>query len=731
MFILQECGEEVRDLSSEEIVLDGDVSKRLKNFDLQQNSPTSSGCGEDGSIAAEEKKASYLSIIFLIFMVTVYPGFIAILYLYFVFYIKPRMLEACSQSNICNLTVENFGLLHISYNDDKVYHARYMVDEILPAFSEAIINEYKLAAKFFNGKKVTKICRILLEDNEDGDISNSALNKSKESDGKLIDDSTDLTRKKNMENYVQIGDFNLSDDHSHSQTYIGDLPVNDSGFMNISSSVNKMPYNYEESELTDFSSKTERYCKTLLKVDYNMLKEKPVTAKNCSKAPVECFGTSSHELSMSFVKQSNSEKTNASTSSSSISVDNDNKFSYNLTSWTRGETEKSHKESNKIQNGEDNKGDDRSHDQRNATDLQDNCFLWVSFVDDASLQGSNDENNESNYSPEKKGISHETPIVDDPNLGNVLTLTTDSSHGQHTNWSLLTDVSSVVYGDFKINADSGNANTSNEFSIELVGKCENKSNNIAEFSGQVLQNESESHDALKNTLSKQGNGSKKLAEVCVVERVDCEMKSGISCVPCCSLKMDKACSKIARNNNISALATDCRSDRDFSSEIDNSDSNHCILKGSCSVLYETCDKLKDPNLCMAIGDLSNDYGDCDITHKTSQGARSKFKKTEDTKFPQCNYNNVTGRNGISRDKSYVLITIIEKFLEGLKRKSEVQNSIFDKSKKMCDMPSIYVKKEKERHERNTVKIQGRTKLGCIYITVDGAKVHGKMLTYQR
>ena len=50
---------------------------------------------------------------------------------------------------------------------------------------------------------------------------------------------------------------------------------------------------------------------------------------------------------------------------------------------------------------------------------------------------------------------------------------------------------------------------------------------------------------------------------------------------------------------------------------------------------------------------------------------------------------------------------------------------------MCDMPSIYVKKEKERHERNTVKIQGRTKLGCIYITVDGAKVHGKMLTYQR
>ena len=631
---LQECEEELKDLSSEEIVLHNDVSERLENLNLQDDSPPSTGCGEDGSIVTEEKKASYLSIIFLIILVTVYPGFNAILYLYFVLYLKPRKHETCGQSNICDSTVENFGLLHTRYNDSEIYDAIYMLDEKLAACLKARINEFKLTPNLYNGKKVTKNCRTLLEDNEDGYISNSGLNTSEDSDGKLIDDSTGLIRRKTMENYnVQIDNFNVSDVHSHSQTYIGDLPVNGSDFMNIFSSVNKMAYNYEESELTDFSSKTEGHCEMQLKAEYNILKENPATSKNCSKAPVECFGTSSHgcnELNMSFVIQSSNEKTVASTSNSKISVD----------SWTREVTEKSHKENNEIQNDVDNKGDRRFHDQRNVTDLQDNRLPWVSFVDDAPLQEGNDENDESNYSPEKQGVSRETPTVDEPKLGKVLTLTTDSIHCQDQNCSSLTDVSNVVYGDFKVHADSGNPSTSNEYSIELVSKCENKSNMIAEVSSQVLRDESGSHHALNNTLNKQGNDREKMSDVCVVEHVGWEMKSGKCSLPCSSLKMQKAYSKISHDNNISAFATDCRisSDWDCSSEID---------------------------------------------------------------------------------------------LEGLKCESEVHNSIFDKLKEMSDMPSIYLKRENERRERNTVTIQGRTKLGCIYRTVDGAKVHGKMLAYQR
>ena len=292
----------------------------------------------------------------------------------------------------------------------------------------------------------------------------------------------------------------------------------------------------------------------------------------------------------------------------------------------------------KIQNDVDNKGDGRFHDQRNVTDLQDNRLPWVSFVYDAPLQGGNDENYESNYSPEKQGVSRETPTVDEPKLGKVLTLTTDSIHCQDQNCSSLTDVSNVVYGDFKVHADSGNSSASNEYSIELVSKCENKSNMIAEVSGQVLRDESGSHHALNNTLSKQGNDREKLSDVCVVERVGWEIKSGKCSLPCSSLKMQKACSKISHDSNISAFATGCSisSDWDCSSEID---------------------------------------------------------------------------------------------LEELKRESDVHK--FDKLKEMSDMPSIYLKRENERLERNTVTIQGRTKLGCSYITVDGPKVNGKMLAYQR
>ena len=701
---LQECGEELKELSSEEIVLEGDVSKRLENVHLQHNSPTSSGCGEDGSIVAEEKKASYLSIIFLIFMVTVYPGFIAIIYLYFVLYVKSRMLEVCGQSNIYNSTVENFGLLHIRYNDNEIYHARYMVDEIWPACLEAIISEYKLAAKLFIGKKVS---RALLEDNEDGDISNSTLNTSEDSDGLMIDDSTDLSRKKPMENSVQIDDFNISDDHCHCQTYGSDLPVNDSGFINISSSDNEMPCNYEESELSDFSSKTECQCEIQLKVGYNILEENSATAENCSKAPVECFGTSNHgcnESNMSLAIQSSSEKTDASTSSSNISVDNDGQFSYSHTSWTGEVAGKSHKENNEIQNGEDNKEDARLRDRINVSHLQDNCLPWVSFVDDAPLQEGNDENDESNYRPKKQGVGRKTPIVDDPKLGKVLTLTTDSIRCQDQNCSPLTDVSSVVYGDFKILADSVNPNTSNECSTELVGKCGNKSNNSTEVSDQLLQNESGSHQTLNNT-----------------------------CVPCCNLKMRKVYSEISHDNNISALTADCivSSHQDCSSEIDKSDGNHFTSKGSSNILYKIGGKLRDPDPSLINVDLSNNYGDYDMTHNRLERASNRCKKVEDTKFRQFNYDNVTSRSDISRDQRCILIITTDKFLDGLKWESEILNSICDKSKEAPNLPSFYLKRENERRERNTMEMQGRTKLGCIYTIVDGAKLHRKMLIYQR
>ena len=747
-------------MSLEEIVLDGDNSERLENVNLQHDSPPSTGCGENGSIIAGEKKASYLSISFLNFLVAIYPGFIAIFYLYFVLYLKPRKYKACGQSNICDSTAENFGLLHIRYNDNEIYLATYMLDEKLPACLEAKINQFKVATKLYNGKKVTRNCRTLLEDSEDGDISNSGLTTSEDSDGKLIDESISLIRRKTMKNYnVQIDYFTISDDHSHSETYIGDLPVNDFHFMNISSSVNEMPYNYEESKLTDFFSKTEGHCQLQLKADCNIMKENPVTAKSCSKAPIECFGTSGHgcsKLNMSFEIKSSSEKTDLSTSSSDGSVHNDDKFSYNHTSWTGGVTGKNHKENNKIQNGEDIKGDGCFHDRRNVTNLLVNCLPRVGLVDGAPFQGGNDENDESNYSPEKQGISCETSTVDDPKLGKILTLTTDSIHCQNHNCSPLTDISSVVYGDFEIHANSRNPNTPNEYPIELAGKCENKSNSITEVSSQILQSESGSHHALdsnsitevssqilqsesgshhalNNTLSKHSNDREKLPDICVVKCVGWEMKIGTCYVPCCSVKMQKVCSEISHDNNISALTTDCNisSDEDSSSEIDNSDRNHCPSKDSSSILCETCDKLRDPHLCMAIVDLSNYYRDCGITHNSSERASSKCKKSEDTKFPQFYYNNVTGRIGISRDRCYILISITEKFLDGLKRESEVHNSVIDKSKEMPDMLSIYLKRENQRHKRNTVKIQGCTKLGFISVPVDGAKVHGKMLTYQR
>ena len=627
----QECEEVLKDLNSEEIALDVDISERL-DVNLEHEV---TGCGEDGDIITEEKKTSFIK------------GIMSLIIL-------------------------------------------------------AIVNEFKLPSQLCNGTKVTENCRTFVEHNEDGEISNSGLN-TEDSDGKLIDDSNGQMKKKTMEsNNVQIDDFNLSDDHSHSHIYIDDLPVNDSGFTNICNSVNEIPYNYEESELSNFSSKTEGHCEMQLKADYNVLKENPATTKDCSKAPVECFGTSSHccnELNMTLAIQSSREKPDASTNSCNVPVDDDNKFNYSHTVGAGGVKEKSHKENNEIQNGEDNKGGSRFNDRGNVTDLQDKCLSTVSSVDDAPLQGGNNENDESNCSLEKQGIDHKTPTVDDPKLGKVSTLTTDFIRCQDQNYSPLTDVSNVVYGDFKILADSVNPNTSDECSNELVSKCENRCNNSTEVSGQVLQNESGIHQAQNNT-----------------------------CVPCCSLKMRKAYSKISHDSNSSALTTNCIKslDQDCTSEIDNSDRNHFTSKGSSNIVYETGEKLRDPDPCLTNFDLSNDFGDCDITHNSSEGASNRCKNSEDTKFRKFNYDNVT-----SRDQRYVLISIIDKFLDGLKCESEVHNSICGKSKETPDMPSYYLKRGNERRERNTVEIKGRTKLSCIYITADGAKNHGKMLTLQR
>ena len=61
----------------------------------------------------------------------------------------------------------------------------------------------------------------------------------------------------------------------------------------------------------------------------------------------------------------------------------------------------------------------------------------------------------------------------------------------------------------------------------------------------------------------------------------------------------------------SGLTKDCSSslDQDCSSEIDFSNGNYCVSKGSISILYDACHKLRRIDSWVVIGDLKSDYED--------------------------------------------------------------------------------------------------------------------------
>lgn len=459
-------------MRAKEVDLDDNVSEKLQDASLETNSPVTAWFREDESSVTN----LLLRFVVLLFLVSVYPGFVIILCFYVALVplcsisreqeayhengkienktqdrrrreekmmrkIKKRKIMRCceirndtseipngycySRRNNQYSTDKNLNLSYDRYNNNKVSVARDMEEDELLVCSKATSNKLKLPLKLDKGKlsgnnllgqnyskRVTQSSWTLIKESNQ---SNSRLSMLEEIFGNLKGDNAVTVRKKNIENYNSQTDFfNLPENSFHRKTYIGEFTINDfdSGFLNISYIVNEMPPSNEGNKSSDIPNKRWGWG------CYKMLLKAVNNRLSIRSTTKNDFLKDTNENFSTFIGNCN----RLAFAIRSSSVDNYHKISHIHTSKAGRSTQINNRKNSKMQKSERNMGNDRIQGPVNINDLSGNCFPNNIFNGDGLLQEENDKKDESN---EKRGNSCKYPIADDHKLSKIRDLTAD------------------------------------------------------------------------------------------------------------------------------------------------------------------------------------------------------------------------------------------------------------------------------------------------------------------